>query len=201
MPKHGRKFCKQPKSFSPSARRKRSRWMPSWRPRASRKGTFYYHFQSIEELTAAVGVKLAESFDDLLAPARVDQRDSIARISFALTQFLEKATADPLWARLVIQSAQTLTGVGPSIRANLKADLAEAMAQGRLTVHDAELAADIVIGIWLEVTRGTLQRGAAPDLPGQVLEAVLRALGATQPEAGRSSASRTDRSKRHSMRM
>ena len=165
------------------------------------KGTFYYHFQSIEELTAAVGVKLGESFDDLLAPARVDQRDSIARISFALTQLLEKATADPLWARLVIQSAQTLTGVGPSIRANLKADLAEAMAQGRLTVHDAELAADIVIGIWLEVTRGTLERGAAPDLPGQVLEAVLRALGATQPEAGRSPASRTDRSKRHSRRM
>ena len=165
------------------------------------KGTFYYHFQSIEELTAAVGAKLAETFDDLLVPARVDQRDPIARISFALTQSLEKATADPLWARLVIQSAQTLTGVGPSIRANLKADLAEALAQGRLTVHDAELAADIVIGIWLEVTRGTLERGAAPDLPGQVLEAVLRALGATQPEAGRSPASRTDRSKRHSMRM
>ena len=165
------------------------------------KGTFYYHFQSIEELTAAVGAKLAETFDDLLVPARVDQRDPIARISFALTQSLEKATADPLWARLVIQSAQTLTGVGPSIRANFKADLAEALAQGRLTVHDAELAADIVIGIWLEVTRGTLERGAAPDLPGQVLEAVLRALGATQPEAGRSPASRTDRSKRHSMRM
>ncbi len=26
------------------------------------KGTFYYHFQSIEELTAAVGAKLGESF-------------------------------------------------------------------------------------------------------------------------------------------
>ena len=165
------------------------------------KGTFYYHFQSIEELTAAVGAKLAESFDDLLAPARVEKVDPIARISFGLTKLLEKAIAEPLWARLVIQSAQAPTGVRQSIRANLKADLAEAKAQGRLTMPDIELAADMVIGIWLEVTRGTLQRGAAPDLPGQVLEAVLRALGATQPEAGRSPASRTDRSKRHSMRM
>ena len=35
------------------------------------KGTFYYHFESIEELAAAVGEKLGESFDDLLAPARL----------------------------------------------------------------------------------------------------------------------------------
>ena len=94
------------------------------------KGTFYYHFQSIEELTAAVGAKLAESFDDLLAPARLGQPDPIARLSFGLTKFLEKAIAEPLWARLVIQSAQAPTGVREGIRANLKADLAEAKAQG-----------------------------------------------------------------------
>jgi AcrR family transcriptional regulator len=165
------------------------------------KGTFYYHFQSIEDLTAAVGAKLAESFEDLLAPARLDKVDPIARISFGLTKFLEKAIAEPLWARLVIQSAQAPTGVRQRIRTNLKADLAKAKAQGRLTMPDIELAADIVIGVWLEVARGTLERGAAPNLACEVLDAVLRALGATQPEAGRSPASRRDRSKRHSMRM
>src|SRR5262245_45781206 len=75
------------------------------------KGTFYYHFQSIEDLTAAVGAKLGETFDDLLAPARLGITDPIARLSFGLTRFLEKAIADPLWARLVIQSAQAATGV------------------------------------------------------------------------------------------
>ena len=48
------------------------------------------------------------------------------------------------------------------IRENLKADLAEAIAQGRLAIQDVELAADIVIGIWLQVTRGTLERRASP---------------------------------------
>ena len=164
------------------------------------KGTFYYHFQSIEELTAAVGAKLAESFDDLLAPARLGIPDPIARLSFGLTKFLEKAIAEPLWARLVIQSAQAPTGVREGIRANLKADLAEAKAQGRLTVQDIELAADIVIGVWLEVARGTLERGAAPNLAGQIVDAVLRALGATQPKARRSAGSRTDRPPRSSRR-
>ena len=156
------------------------------------KGTFYYHFQSIEELTAAVGAKLAESFDDLLAPARLGIPDPIARLSFGLTKFLEKAIAEPLWARLVIQSAQAPTGVRDGIRANLKADLAEAKAQERLTVQDIELAADIVIGVWLEVARGTLERGAAPNLAGQIVDAVLRALGAAQPKARRSPGSRTN---------
>ena len=143
------------------------------------KGTFYYHFQSLEELAAAVGEKLGESFDELLAPARLGLRDPIARLSFAFTQFLEKAIADPVWARLVVQSAQAPTEFARSVRAHLKTDLGEARAQGRLTMQDIELAADIVFGIWLQVTRGTLQRRAAPDLVGRALDAVLRALGAS----------------------
>src|SRR3954465_1050675 len=143
------------------------------------KGTFYYHFQSMEELAAAVGEKLGESFDELLAPARLGLRDPIARLSFAFIQFLEKAIADPAWARLVVQSAQAPTEFARSVRAHLKTDLSEARAQGRLAVQDVELAADIVLGIWLQVTRGTLQRRAAPDFAGRALDAVLRALGAS----------------------
>jgi AcrR family transcriptional regulator len=143
------------------------------------KGTFYYHFQSMEELAAAVGEKLGESFDELLAPARLGLRDPVARLSFAFTQFLEKAIADPVWARLVVQSAQAPTEFARSVRAHLKTDLSEARAQGRLTVQDVELAADIVLGIWLQVTRGTLHRRVASDLIGHALDAVLRALGAS----------------------
>src|SRR4029450_11772318 len=100
------------------------------------KGTFYYHFQSMEELAAAVGEKLGESFDELLAPARLSLRDPIARLSFAFTQFLEKATAAPVWARLVVQSAQAPTEFARSVRAHLTTDLSAARAQGCLSVQD-----------------------------------------------------------------
>ena len=145
------------------------------------KGTFYYHFQSIEELAAAVGAKLGESFDEMLAPARLKLSDPIARLSFAFTQFLEKAISDPVWARLVVQSSQAPTEFAQGIRAHLKADLTEAIDQGRLSVQDVELAADIVIGICLQVMRGVLERRAASGVAGQALDAVLRALGASQP--------------------
>ena len=144
------------------------------------KGTFYYHFDSLEELFAAVGERLAETFDEMLEPARLGLLDPIARISFAFSQLLEKATADPIWARLLVQSLQAPTEFARSVRANLKADLTEAKAQDQLAVQDVELAADIIIGVSLQVTRGTFQRRPPVDLSRQALDAVLRAIGAVR---------------------
>jgi len=146
------------------------------------KGTFYYHFRSIEEFAAAVGAELGKTFDELLAPARLEKPDPVARMSFAFKQFLEKAMADPLWARLVVRGSQAPTELGHGIRANLKEDLAEAIAQDRLTVRDVDLAADIVIGIWVQVTRGILERRPSPDVVHETLEALLRALGASHSQ-------------------
>jgi AcrR family transcriptional regulator len=150
------------------------------------KGTFYYHFQSIDELAAAVGAMLGETFDELLTPARLKLGDPIARLSFAFTQFLEKAIADPVWARLVIQSSQSPSEPFRGVRANLKVDLAEAIAEGRLGVQDVELAADIVMGIWLQVTRGSLERRPPANLTSQALDAVLRGLAVLRPRTPKS---------------
>jgi AcrR family transcriptional regulator len=153
------------------------------------KGTFYYHFQSIDELVAAVGAMLADSFDELLTPSRLDEPDPIERMSSAFTKFLEKALDDPVWARVVVRSAQVPAGLD-QIRGHLKADLAEALARRLLVIEDVELAADIVIGVWLQVTRGSLERRATPDLTRQTLDAVLRALGVPQSRKRTSSSSR-----------
>jgi len=93
------------------------------------KGTFYYHFQSMDELAAAVGAKLAESFDELLRSTIRELPDPVARLSFAFMRFLEKAMADPAWARLVVQSSQS-PQFGPGVRANLKADIARRLPLG-----------------------------------------------------------------------
>ena len=141
------------------------------------KGTFYYHFRDMDDLAAAVGSQLAEGFDALLAPALGGMRDPIARLSFAFAKFLDKAIADPAWARLVVQSSHTPAAFGPGVRARLKADIAKAIAEGRVSVTDADLAADIVVGIWLQITRGTFERRPPTNLADEALAAVLRALG------------------------
>jgi AcrR family transcriptional regulator len=141
------------------------------------KGTFYNHFQKMEDLSAAVSAMLASSFDELLAPSVRAMRDPIARISYAFRKFLDKAIADPAWTRLVLQSSQTPTPFVPEVRAHLKADIAQAIADRHLGIEDADLAADIVIGIWLQIARSTLERHPKADLVDQALAALLRALG------------------------
>ena len=96
------------------------------------KGTFYYHFQSIDELAAAVGARLSESFDELLTPARLEFTDPVERLSFAFAQFMERALSDTGWARLVVQSSRSSAEFGQRVRANLKADIVEAIVQGRV---------------------------------------------------------------------
>ena len=93
---------------------------------------------------------------------------------------LDKAIADPAWARLVVQSSQSPAVFGHGIRAHLKADVAEAIAEGRVSIADPDLAADIVIGIWLQIARGTLDRRPAANLTDEALAALLRALGVPQ---------------------
>ncbi|TPK65538.1 TetR/AcrR family transcriptional regulator [Mesorhizobium sp. B2-4-19] len=146
------------------------------------KGTFYYHFQSIDELAAAVGEKLGESFDAVLGDARRALEDPLKRLSFAFTKFLEKAISDANWARLVVQSSQSRGEYARGVRTNLKADIAQAIVQERVSIRDAELAVDIVMGIWLQVTRGILDRGARPEVTQQTVEAALRALGASRSD-------------------
>ncbi|TPI77694.1 MULTISPECIES: TetR/AcrR family transcriptional regulator [unclassified Mesorhizobium] len=146
------------------------------------KGTFYYHFQSIDELAAAVGEKLGESFDAVLGDARRALEDPLKRLSFAFTKFLEKAISDANWARLVVQSSQSRGEYARGVRTNLKADIAQAIVQERVSIRDAELAVDIVMGIWLQVTRGILDRGTRPEVTQQTVESVLRALGASRSD-------------------
>ena len=144
------------------------------------KGTFYYHFQNMDDLVAAVGGKLAESFDEVLAPAMHTIRSPISRLSFAFKKFLDRAIADPTWTRLVVQSSQSPATFGHGIRTHLRADLAQAIAEGRVRLRDEELAADVVNGLWYQIARGTLERPPAANLTDEALAALLRALAVSR---------------------
>jgi AcrR family transcriptional regulator len=146
------------------------------------KGTFYYHFQSMDELAVAVGLELAESFDAVLAPSLGELRDPLARLSLAFERFLDKAIADPAWTRLVVQSAHAPADFGPGIRAHLEVDIVQLIADKRIAVENAHLAADMVMGMWLQIAGGTLERQPAEGLTEQAQAAMLRALGVPEQD-------------------
>ena len=58
------------------------------------KGTFYGHFNDMNELAAAVADELIHSFDELIQPQRLSISDPLVRIAFGCYAFMEKALED-----------------------------------------------------------------------------------------------------------
>ena len=146
------------------------------------KGTFYYHFKDLEELAAAVANELAHGFDTLIHPCLLVLSDPLERIAGGLMAFLDKAVADVCWGRLVL-NAPGPPELGRSVRENLIADLTAARQLGTLGLDDVELAADLVIGIWREVTRAIVEDRLAMGGVDVACAAMLRALGLTRSQA------------------
>lgn len=147
------------------------------------KGTFYYHFKDIVELAGAIARDLTTDLDDLIRPPRLAFDNPLERVSFGLLAFLGKAVEDHRWGRLVLNGLPASPELGQSVRQNLVADLAEAKRGGWLGVDDIELAADLVIGIWREVTQGITDGRLGPGTVDASCVAALCALGLTRSEA------------------
>ena len=61
------------------------------------KGTFYVHFQHLDDLRAAVADELARELDDLLQPHRTAIADPVERIATGCAAFIRQALHDPAW--------------------------------------------------------------------------------------------------------
>lgn len=146
------------------------------------KGTFYYHFNDLEELAAAVASEMAQGFDELIGPRRLAFADPLERVACGVMGFLDKAVADHRWGRLVL-NGPTPPGLKRPVRDHLMADLAAAQQAGELDVEDIGLAADLVIGIWREVTRAIVEDRLGPASVDIACSAMLRALGLTRSQA------------------
>ena len=56
------------------------------------KGTFYTHFNDLNELAAAVADELIKSFDELIQPFRLSFSDPLLRIEFGCDAFFQNCS-------------------------------------------------------------------------------------------------------------
>ena len=80
------------------------------------KGTFYTHFNDLNELAAAVADELVKSFDELIQPFRLSLSDPLLRIAFGCDAFFQKSLDDRLWASLAGRMARSYPTVGQIAR-------------------------------------------------------------------------------------
>ena len=147
------------------------------------KGTFYVHFQDLDDLRAAVADELARELDDLLQPYRTAIADPLERIATGCTAFIRQALYDPAWGGLTARGVWAFPAVATVARKRLSEDLRAAIARGRIAPVSAEVGFDIAIGIVLQAMRSASEKRLSPsDVPAAV-SGILRGLGVAAAEA------------------
>jgi AcrR family transcriptional regulator len=143
------------------------------------KGTFYVHFNDLEELEAELAEVLVEEIDERLQPARRAVNDPVTRLATAATILLRDLAAQPAQARLVSRAAAHIPDLGQAVHVRLREDLAAAQAAGRLAQLSIDLAARIVSAIVVEAASelglGRMDKKTVPDIVRAILRDRLRA--------------------------
>jgi len=147
------------------------------------KGTFYVHFNDLDDLKSILADELAHEFDDLLQPRRLSLDDPIERIAAGCGAFINQALHDPAWGALIARGAAAMPDIARVARGRLNEDIRRAAATGRLHDVAPDLAFEFVLGITVRTmqsaTEGGLNRNHAPG----IVAGILRAIGVTADEA------------------
>jgi AcrR family transcriptional regulator len=135
------------------------------------RGTFYNHFQSVEELLEATSRWTTRELIETIEAALEGIEGPALRFGLGLRLFFAKAQADPVWSRFVGR-VWKLGGVELPGR-----DLEQGLRVGIFRVPNAEAARDLLFGGLREALLriGTERTSAAYG--AQVTEMCLQALG------------------------
>ena len=92
------------------------------------KGTFYVHFDDLDDLQSVLGDELAHEFDELLQPRRLSLDDPIERIAAGCGAFINQALQDPIWGALIVRAASAIPDFARAARGRLSEDIRRAAA-------------------------------------------------------------------------
>lgn len=146
-------------------------------------GTFYNHFESKQELIAAVAGHLMDRLADQIAVSSRELEDPAECVSVALRRFNEKACGDPIWGNVTVRLGASATQVSERIAANLTRDLEEGIRRGRFKVPSRRAAADVVLGAGLMGVLSVATGRAGSEHGSHMAALTLRALGLAAEEA------------------
>ena len=147
------------------------------------KGTFYVHFDDLDDLQSVLGDELAREFDELLQPRRLSLDDPIERIAAGCGAFINEAMRDPIWGALIVRSAAAIPDVGRVARARLNEDIRRAAAGGRLHDVAPEIAFEFAIGITVRTMQSAAEGRLKPKHAPLIVAGILRAIGVPAEEA------------------
>ncbi len=141
------------------------------------KGTFYSHFNDLEELAAAVANELIDAFDAMIQPERLSISDPVLRIAFGCDAFLRQSLSDRSWALLATRMARSHPTVGLLVRGRLSDDLRDALDKSPQARPTPELGVELIIGVVLQVSAAIGEGRFDDRVRPEAIRCVLAAIG------------------------
>lgn len=139
------------------------------------RGTFYNHFDSVDELLLATSKQLE---DDLILSIQGEIgaiESPSERVTLGMTLWLEKSRTDKVWCAFVNRVAYHST----MVESQLGADLRDGIASGEFNGTDIDAAYDLVVGTLRQAMNRFLSENPSRNYEKQIIGSVLQGLGVT----------------------
>jgi AcrR family transcriptional regulator len=136
------------------------------------RGTFYNHFESVEELLHATSAWTTREAVQAIEDALAELEGPTLRLGVGLRLFLARAQRDPVWCRFVAR-VWKVGGLELPLR-----DLDAGVRLGHFRVTGREAARDLLLGGLREALYRMGEGRVPPSFGDQMTELCLQAVGA-----------------------
>ncbi|WP_097201238.1 MULTISPECIES: TetR/AcrR family transcriptional regulator [unclassified Variovorax] len=147
------------------------------------RGTFYNHFGTTGELLLALAVQLSDEALAFIDPAVLELLDPVERFSTGTRLYMQTALRYPTWGRFITSVGTRIAARGQLIDRNLTRDVSDAIARRRLTVPNAQVARDIVLGSIFYGIETMLTESTHDNHADELVATFLRGMGIDAQEA------------------
>jgi AcrR family transcriptional regulator len=136
------------------------------------RGTFYNHFESVEELLHATSAWTTREVVRSIQEAIAGIEGPTLRLGVGIRLFFSRAQRDPVWCRFVAR-VWTVGGLELPLR-----DLDEGIRLGQFRVPGRDAARDVLLGGAREALHRIGEGRVPPSFGEQITELCLQSLGA-----------------------
>lgn len=145
-------------------------------------GTFYLYFKDKTEIVAAVCQAVTLAMHNEMSSVRLSLDKGSARVAFGTQQFIEIASAEPNWGRLLMWAFSEHPTIKDDVSRYMRLDVALGVEQGCFTEAADEFTIDALLAILRTGIEARLD-GAGPEAGARAAEYHLRILGMSASEA------------------
>lgn len=140
-------------------------------------GTFYNHFESLDEIVKQAVMAVANEIVENIAISIADIDDGLERFIVSTDKMISQLVTEPSWGSIFVAAWHNIPEHGENVRRFLQADLRKAKRQKLFDMKVTNLLENQIITIIMYCISAQLKDGENDKIQEETYEALLRLLG------------------------